>query len=184
MGDLIFVTGGARSGKSTFAEKTAKKAGRHTVYLATGIPFDEGMKARIARHQAERPADWSTIERYKNFGELIKNSDFMKSEVVILDCLTVMITNLMMDQDLDYDTCSTVEVDKVEVVIRNEIAELLAVCREKRLIMVTNELGMGLVPSYKLGSYFRDIAGRMNQYVAAEANEVYMTICGIPQKIK
>ncbi|HEY5537299.1 MAG TPA: bifunctional adenosylcobinamide kinase/adenosylcobinamide-phosphate guanylyltransferase [Acetobacterium sp.] len=184
MGYLIFITGGARSGKSTYAEKLAKQSSKSVVYIATAIAFDDGMKDRIAKHQEQRPALWETIEQYKNFENMKKDPAFKKAEIVLFDCLTVMVTNNMLDFPVDYDTCSMEKVSEVEEAIKIEVETLLDVCKEKTLIVVSNEVGLGLVPAYKLGSYFRDIAGRMNQLVASRADEAYLTVSGIPLKLK
>jgi len=184
MGKLTFITGGARSGKSHYAEKLAKESGEIVTYIATAIPFDEGMKARIKHHREQRPQEWETIEQYKNFSEIQNNQSFMKADVILLDCITIMVTNNMMDYDVDYDNCSMAVVEQVEAKIKKEIIELLKVCQNKKLIIVSNELGMGLVPAYKMGNYFRDIAGRMNQYIAAQADDAYFTVSGIPIALK
>ncbi|MBC3886851.1 bifunctional adenosylcobinamide kinase/adenosylcobinamide-phosphate guanylyltransferase [Acetobacterium paludosum] len=181
---LIFITGGARSGKSSYAEHLAKELSKPVVYIATAIAFDDGMKDRIAKHQAQRPENWGTIEQYNNFETLKDNPAFQKTDVVLFDCLTVMATNNMLDFQVDYDTCTMDTVSEVEASIKCEVERLLDVCKDKTLIMVSNEVGLGLVPSYKLGSYFRDIAGRMNQLVASRADEVYFTVSGIPMKLK
>lgn len=184
MRKLIVITGGARSGKSTFAEKIAGDLNKKVLYLASAIPFDEGMKDRIKKHQDQRPKEWKTIEAYHDFEGLAEDEDFKEAEVVLFDCLTVMVTNNMLDREIDYDTCSMAQLAKIEGDISLQVEDLLGVCQDKILIVVTNEVGMGIVPSYKLGSYFRDIAGRMNQLVAARANEVYLAVAGIPVKIK
>ncbi|MDO4288949.1 MAG: bifunctional adenosylcobinamide kinase/adenosylcobinamide-phosphate guanylyltransferase [Eubacterium sp.] len=184
MGKLTLVTGGARSGKSTFAEKSVKETGKRIVYIATAIAFDEGMKDRIKRHRAQRPAEWATIERYKDFEAMAQDPDFQTADTILFDCMTVMITNNMLELEEDYDHCSMDRVAEVEAEIKGQVQRLLKVCADKNLYVVSNELGMGLVPSYKLGNYFRDIAGRMNQMVAAAADEVYFTVSGIPLKIK
>lgn len=184
MGYLIFVTGGARSGKSTYAEKLAKQSSKSVVYIATAIAFDDGMKDRIAKHQEQRPVLWETIEQYKNFETMKEDLAFKKAEIVLFDCLTVMVTNNMLDFPVDYDTCSMEKVSEIEEAIKIEVETLLDVCKDKMLILVSNEVGLGLVPAYKLGSYFRDIAGRMNQLVASRADEAYLTVSGIPLKLK
>ncbi len=184
MGKLILITGGARSGKSSFAEKTAGDFNKKVLYLASAIAFDEGMKDRIKRHQDQRPKEWKTIEAYRDFKGLAKDHDFQEAEVVLFDCLTVMVTNNMLDGAIDYDSCTMAQLAKVEEDIGRQVEDLLELCRAKILIVVTNEVGMGIVPSYKLGSYFRDIAGRMNQLVAARAHEVYLAVSGIPLRIK
>lgn len=184
MGRLIFITGGARSGKSSLAEKMAKEFKQEVVYVATAIAFDEGMKDRIERHQKQRPQEWKTIEAYHDFERMLKNKHFREAEIVLFDCLTVMVTNNMLDQEIDYDRSSMDQVAAVEAAIQLQVEKLLAVTQDKITIIVSNEVGMGIVPSYKLGSYFRDIAGRMNQLVAKSADEVYLTVSGIPVKIK
>ncbi|WP_069649963.1 bifunctional adenosylcobinamide kinase/adenosylcobinamide-phosphate guanylyltransferase [Caloranaerobacter ferrireducens] len=186
MKNLILITGGARSGKSTLAEKLAKELGKNVVYIATAIPFDEGMIDRIEKHKNSRPKEWVTIERYRDFNELINNKDFIKADTILLDCITLMITNLLLESGLDFDRCSMFDVEKVEKNIIDEIEKLLFIVEKsnKRLIIVTNEVGMGVVPTFRLGNIFRDIAGRVNQYLARRAQDVYLTVSGIPIKIK
>ena len=186
MKKFILVTGGARSGKSTFAENKAKEIGENIVYIATSIPFDEGTKDRIKKHRQSRPSDWETIEKYKEFKNIDKNENFMNSDLILLDCMTLMVSNLMFENNIDYDNCDYNEIDEIERNIFNEVEELISTMERhnKKLIIVTNEVGMGIVPSYKLGSIFRDIAGRINQYLAGIASEVYLTVSGIPMKIK
>jgi len=184
MGHLIFVTGGARSGKSSYAENIAREAGKPVAYIATAIAFDDGMKDRIAKHQAQRPEQWGTIEQYKDFQTMTDNPIFEQAEIVLFDCLTVMTTNNMLDFPVDYDTCEMDKVAEIETAIKIEVEKLLDVCQDKTLIVVSNEVGLGLVPAYKLGSYFRDIAGRMNQLVAGRADEAYLLVAGLPLKLK
>lgn len=182
--DLTLVTGGARSGKSNFAEKIVKENGKNIIYIATAIAFDEGMKSRIKKHRKERPSSWHTIERYKDFYSLKENNKFKEADTIILDCITIMVTNLILEKNIDFDNTSMDEIDDLENEIFIEIKELLKVLDEKKVILVTNEVGMGLVPSYKLGSVFRDIAGRVNQYIAEKADKVYFIVSGLPMKIK
>lgn len=181
---MILITGGARSGKSTLAESIAKETGENIVYIATAIPFDDGMKDRIKRHRESRPRDWQTIEKYDDFQDIIENQNFINCDTVLLDCMTLMVSNLLLESGIDFEKCSYNDIDKIEKYIFNQINILLKVTREKKFIVVTNEVGMGLVPSYKLGSVFRDIAGRVNQHLAARSKEVYLTVSGIPIKIK
>ncbi|KPU27724.1 cobinamide kinase [Caloranaerobacter sp. TR13] len=186
MKNFILITGGARSGKSTLAERLAKELGKNVVYIATAIPFDEGMIDRIEKHKNSRPKEWATIEKYKSFDELINNKDFIKADIILLDCITLMITNLLLESGLDFDRCSMSDVEKVEKNIIDEIEKMLFTIEKfnKRLIIVTNEVGMGVVPTFRLGNIFRDIAGRVNQYLAKQAQDVYLTVSGIPIKIK
>lgn len=186
MSKLILVTGGARSGKSTYAEKLVSELSQHVTYIATGIITDEDMAARIEHHKKRRPSHWKTIESYKDFEKLTTDEAFVNSDVFLLDCLTVMMTNLMFDEPVDYDTCSMDEVNLIEIKIQSEIEKLLGVMAEhnKTLVLVSNEVGLGLVPAYRLGNLFRDIAGRMNQYVASRADSVLFIVSGLPLKLK
>lgn len=201
MGKGILVTGGARSGKSNYAETLAKGLGENILYIATSIPFDEEMKDRVRKHRESRPSHWITYEGYKSLGkvltqninELSMDSDANVTRIdkdidgVLLDCVTVMITNLMFDNpDMQRDDYSNVDFNLVESDILNEIKDLMRAVKEsdKTVIFVTNEIGFGIVPETKLGRAFRDIAGRVNQYIAAACDEVYLTVCGIPMRIK
>lgn len=181
---LRFITGGARSGKSSFAEKLIEESPGTTAYIATAVPFDDGMRDRIAQHRSRRPSEWATIEQYKNYRDLPDNPDFQQADNILFDCVTVMITNNMMDAGLDYDSCSMEQIHALEDSIRAEVEDLISVLSEKNAVIVSNELGSGLVPAYRMGNYFRDIAGRMNQEIAAAADEVYLTVSGIPVQIK
>lgn len=183
MGKIIMVTGGARSGKSTFAEKIARQR-PDVAYVATSIPFDEGMTHRIKKHREQRPSTWGTIEQWKDFHMVKDEEAYKESSLLLVDCLTVMITNIMFYSGLDFDECTSEDVDELEKEIIRQIDGLLALGEEKDLILVTNELGMGVVPAYKMANYFRDIAGRMNQRVGAAADEVYFVVSGIEMKIK
>lgn len=184
MGQLTMITGGARSGKSTYAEKIAKASNKRVTYIATSVPFDEGMKHRIKMHKLQRPKDWYTIEAYKDFEKIADIEAYRQGELFLVDCITVMITNLMFYSEVDFDNCSMADVDEVEKNIFSEIDNLVKLSREKDMIIVTNELGMGLVPSYKFGNYFRDIAGRMNQFIASKADNVSFIVSGLEMKLK
>lgn len=184
MGQLTMITGGARSGKSTYAEILAKESNKKIAYVATSIPFDEGMKHRIQKHREQRPKDWYTIEEYREFHKVKELEEYQKSEFLLVDCITVMITNLMFYSGIDFDICTMEDVDMVENQIFNDVKQLISLAEEKDMIVVTNELGMGLVPAFKFGNYFRDIAGRMNQYIASQSHNVYFVVSGIPMKLK
>jgi len=186
MKPLILITGGARSGKSTLAEKKALELGNKVVYIATAIAFDEGMKDRIKKHRLDRPANWITIEKYKDFADIIEDTNLKSSDLILLDCMTLMVSNLMLDSNLDFDNCSMEEINILENDIFKEVEALLSIIADgsKTVVIVTNEVGMGLVPSYRMGSIFRDIAGRINQYIARKADDVYLTVSGIEVKIK
>jgi adenosylcobinamide kinase/adenosylcobinamide-phosphate guanylyltransferase len=183
---IVMVTGGARSGKSAFAEKLAKESGLAVGYIATAAPFDADMRGRIARHQAQRPPEWPTFERHRGFEALELDARFGACGLLLLDCLTILVTNHMMDSALDFDTCALAEVDALEAGIAAEVDALLDMMERcgKRLIVVTNEVGSGLVPAYRMGNLFRDIAGRLNARVAQRADEAYCLISGLPLRLK
>lgn len=185
MGKIILLTGGARSGKSAFAEKLLKNK-NDVLYIATGIPFDSEMKDRIAKHRERRNKKWITAEAYKGLDDIInKNKNSIK--YILLDCVTLMINNLMLvDNNIDWNASGPEEIDKFENSIMNEIDRLLSAARDFKgsAIIVTNELGMGIVPAEPLGRHYRDIAGRANQVIADAADRVFLLVSGIPVKIK
>jgi len=183
---IVYVTGGARSGKSRFAEKRVSNFGDNIAYIATAVPFDEGMKDRILKHQKHRPKTWKTFERYKDWSEPDLVDDVIACDGILLDCITIMITNLMMETHFDFDTVSLSQIDEMEIMIHRQIKTLIALINANHLnaVFVSNEVGLGLVPDYKMGNYFRDIAGRVNQYLADISNEAYFLVSGIPLKLK
>ena len=193
---LIFVTGGAKSGKSKFAEEMLLKLNngkQKNIYLATSLVFDEEMKEKVRLHKKRRKDEWFTVETYKNFenelSNFFENNDKIKNNMLV-DCLTNMITNIIFEnQNIDWDNFEKKlyiqTLEKLNKNVENSVNKLLNVTNEfENVIIVSNELGMGLVPSYPLGRYFREIAGKMNQIVAEKADEVYLVVSGIPMKIK
>lgn len=185
MGRLILVTGGARSGKSSFAEKTVRSFGENILYIATSIAFDDEMKERIRRHRLQRPASWETLEAFCDFGRVLQG--ILKGrDAVLLDCITVMVSNIMLQKAMDWEGLSIEEMNEAEREVAGQVEVLLSIINEADMpfILVTNELGMGVVPPSVLGRAMRDIAGRVNQQLACAADEVYLCISGIPVKIK
>ena len=185
MSRIVYISGGARSGKSNFAEKKASVFHPHVAYIATAKPIDDEMVDRIKKHKLKRPEQWQTLEGYKDMDKLVSKIESDK-KVVILDCITIMVTNLMLEYNTDWDNIKPAEIECIESKIIDEINKLIKSIRERDLCLfvVSNELGMGLVPTYKMGRIFRDIAGRVNQLLAKEADEVYFMISGIPLKLK
>lgn len=183
---VTFVIGGARSGKSTFAEQKAKEYSNKVLYLATAAVTDHAMADRVKKHQAQRPESWSTLERYSNFQELINHKEFIECEAVIIDCITTLIGNFMFDSKIDFDSCKIEEVNKLEIKITQEVLDLIDVCNKnnKKLVIVSNETGMGVVPSYYMGNYFRDMSGRINREIAIKSDNMYFIFSGIPIKLK
>ncbi len=185
MSKVIMVTGGSRSGKSVIAEEKAKECGgRSVLYLATAIPVDEDMKERIRRHQERRDAEWGTYEGYRDLGQIVRHTE---KSTVLLDCVTVMITNFLFeDQERNFDEISSREIEDLESEVIMELSDLIKGIRDenKNLIIVTNEVGMSVVPSYRLGRVFSDMAGKANQFIASMADEVTLCVSGIPVRIK
>lgn len=173
MAKLILFTGGARSGKSTHAERYAKLQDRPVTYVATAEAGDQEMELRIAQHRKQRPTSWHTIEQTQQIGAAL--GAVAPQSVVLLDCLTLLATNILLTHT-----------SAPEAALQHEVEELLRVARERdlTLIIVTNEVGMGIVPEYPLGRLFRDIVGRVTQRIALEADEVYLVVAGIVVELR
>jgi adenosylcobinamide kinase/adenosylcobinamide-phosphate guanylyltransferase len=185
MGKLILVTGGARSGKSRYAEHLARDCGNDVLYVATSVPVDAEMRDRIQKHRRQRPACWSTYEGYQDLKRICRSGNSYAA--ILLECVTVMIANLMFERTgEDVEKLTAAELVEMEEAILAEFREFLdeAVLRQTPVIMVTNEVGFGIVPEHKMARIFRDIAGRVNQYLASRADEVYLVVCGLPVMIK
>ena len=178
-GKLIFITGGARSGKSNFAEKKAMSLGKLVAYLATAQAIDEEMTFRIKKHREKRLNTWETYEEPIKVRELMSCLGLEK-EVVLIDCLTLLTSNLFLREE------GKVEDSKWQEEILLEIKKLAEISYKvpAQVIIVSNEVGMGLVPDNPLGRVYRDILGRANSIIADKADEVFMMISGIPLKIK
>ena len=183
---IIFCTGGARSGKSEFAETLALSKEGQKGYIATGRAYDEEMKHRIHLHQERREKVWNNYEiPYAMSAEIQKVLD--ECSVVLVDCLTMWTTNLVLQ---DGEFTSQEDINNRERFILSEVQAVLDVIRshrgddEKTVIFVTNEIGLGIVPENKLARIFRDIMGRVNRMVAVEADEAYMTVSGMTIDIK
>ncbi len=169
MTEIILVTGGQRSGKSSYAQALAEKKSDAPVYLATARIWDEDFKARVKRHQSDRGEQWQTIE------EQIKISKYdFQGKVVLLDCITLWLTNIFYENKSVVDTSLTMA--------KSEWDKFIA--RDFTLIVVSNELGMGVHPENELARKFADLQGWMNQYIAKNAMHVNLMVSGIPVKIK
>lgn len=185
MGRLVLVTGGARSGKSSFAEETVCSMGDKILYIATATDFDDEMKERIRHHRQQRPSSWETLEAFRDFDRTL-HCRLDGRDAVLLDCVTIMVSNIMLQKAMDWEDLLVDEVNEVEKEVIGQVGILLSIIKEANIpfILVTNELGMGVVPPSALGRAVRDIAGRVNQQLARAADEVYLCISGIPMKIK
>ncbi|NLN14355.1 MAG: bifunctional adenosylcobinamide kinase/adenosylcobinamide-phosphate guanylyltransferase [Tissierellia bacterium] len=177
---ITLVTGGARSGKSSFAESLLADK-EDVVYMATSRIFDKEMEERIKLHRDSRPAIWRTFEGNYNLKEAIG-----EEKHYLLDCLTVLTSNIMFDITKDVEYIDYELQKRVEDKVLEEIKDLIQAVRAKdyNLVMVTNEVGYSVVPEHHISRVFRDIQGRINQRVAALSDEVYLVCCGIPVKIK
>ena len=177
---IILVTGGARSGKSSFAESLYKNK-EDVVYIATSKATDKEMEERIKHHRERRPSYWRTYEGNYNLVEAIG-----KEKNYLLDCVTVLTSNIMFDKTKEESYISSELQNIVEEAIYDELCSLIDTIKDKKynLILVTNEIGCSLVPENHIARVFRDIQGRVNQRVAALSNQVYLVSCGIPVKIK
>ncbi|MBV1757037.1 MAG: bifunctional adenosylcobinamide kinase/adenosylcobinamide-phosphate guanylyltransferase [Dethiosulfatibacter sp.] len=184
MAELILVTGGARSGKSTIAEKIFDNY-ETVLYIATSVPFDEEMKDRIMKHRERRDEKWRTIEIYQNFKQLENNHDFIACEGILLDCITVMLSNRFYYNEIN-ETTSLEEYEELEHSIIEDISRMIDLAKSygKKMVIVTNELGMGIVPVDRMTRMYRDIAGRLNQYIAKEADKVILAVSGIGVDLK
>lgn len=173
-GRVTLILGGARSGKSRFAEQLAASRGTCVTYLATAEAGDDEMRARIARHQAERPAHWHTVECPRDPAAALR-AHATNADCFLLDCLTLLVSNLLLADE-----------ESAEAAVRSATESLLTACREAGadLIIVSNEVGLGLVPEYPLGRLYRDLLGKANQWIAADADAVYYLIAGLPLEIK
>lgn len=185
MSKLVLVTGGSRSGKSTFAEGLCINQNNSTAYIATSTPFDEEMKDRVRKHKESRPDTWHTYEIYKDIYSIIESIS-SKHETVILDCITLLVNNLMFEYGIDFENTTSSETNKMETYIKNQVEKMVNEIEKTDLyfVIVTNELGMSLVPDNKLCRVYSDIVGRINQYISSKADEVYFVVSGIPMKIK
>lgn len=177
---ITLISGGARSGKSNFAESLYKDK-KDVVYIATSKILDEEMKERIDLHKKSRPKEWRSYEGnyclYKAIG---------KEKYYLLDCITILVSNIMYDMTKDIEYIDYKLQEDIENKVVLEIGKLIKKIKEKnyRLILVTNEVGDSIVPEHHISRVFRDIQGRVNQKIASISENVYLVCCGIPVEIK
>ena len=177
------IIGGARSGKSHFARELALRSGKLVLFVATAMAGDEEMKQRIEEHQRTRPATWRTLEVTTHVGSEIRQK-IGGAQVVIVDCITLLVSNIFSQYAVQ--TGKQMDAPLVEKKVTGEISELVECINhlDASFIMVTNEVGMGLVPANKMGRLYRDLLGKANQLLAQQADEVYLMVAGLPVKIK
>jgi adenosylcobinamide kinase/adenosylcobinamide-phosphate guanylyltransferase len=169
--EIVFITGGARSGKSAYALKEASRISGKKAYIATAEALDEEMQQRIENHKRRRGDEWITFEEPLKIAEVIKEIEG-KYSVIIIDCLTLWLSNIIHGNfDIIYE-------------IENLISTLCVTSHVSHIYIVSNEVGMGIVPDNELARKFRDMAGILNRKIAETADEVYVVLAGIPLKIK
>jgi adenosylcobinamide kinase/adenosylcobinamide-phosphate guanylyltransferase len=188
--ELILVLGGARSGKSSYAERLAAGMGERVLYLATAQAGDAEMRERILKHQAARPATWRTVDVPTGVGSAVRAAlEVEPADVVLVDCLTLLVTNVILqvlpdppsDEDLDQ-----LDEAAAQERVTAELDSLMEAFRAGEIpwIVVSNEVGLGLVPPYHLGRVFRDLQGWANQRLAAAADRAYFMVASLPLDLK
>lgn len=169
MRQIILITGGARSGKSSYAEKLALSLSPNPVYMATSRIWDEEFRQRVLRHQANRGPEWTNIEEEK---ELSRHQ--LEGRVILIECVTLWCTNFFFDLDAD--------IDKALTAAKEEFSRFTK--QNATFIFVTNEIGMGGTSENEVQRKFTDMQGWMNQYIAAQADKVILMVTGIPVNVK
>lgn len=172
----ILITGGARAGKSSFAQKLAAESGGKVLFVATAEARDEDMRRRIEKHQKSRPSNWKTLESPSEVAKAISQNGG-EYEVIVIDCITMLVSNVMLAAD-DERTAESAVINEIEALIK------AMQTKPSAFIVVSNEVGLGIVPDNELSRNYRDLLGRANQLMAQYADEVYFMVAGIPVKIR
>jgi len=199
MGKLTLILGGARSGKSTYAEMRAKELGGDNVlYVATSETKDGEMQQRVEKHRSERPSAWVTVETPRNVAKALRQAQDTvirqeggEAKVILLDCVTFLVANYLLEaagpEEDPFDDPSADPFDiQIEVDVIADVEDLVTYVKDADvdMLVVSNEVGLGVVPPYELGRAYRDILGRANQILARHADEVLLFVAGIPMKVK
>ena len=182
MSKSTLIIGGARSGKSHFAQELALKSGRPVLFVATATAGDEEMRQRIQEHQKARPVSWITLEATTHIGSQISQK-IGKAQTVIVDCITLLINNIFLQYS---EHTRQPDAPLIEKGVMAEIGELVDCIDQANasFIIVTNEVGLGLVPADRMSRLYRDLLGRANQVLAQRADEIYLMVAGMPLLIK
>ncbi|WP_346354295.1 bifunctional adenosylcobinamide kinase/adenosylcobinamide-phosphate guanylyltransferase [Azotosporobacter soli] len=175
---IILVTGGARSGKSRFAERYAERY-QQVLYVATAQVLDNEMERRVTLHKERRPAHWGSVEAWENPAAVLLEEGG-RQECILFDCLSLYVSNMMLSSQAPSD------VEERVIYMKEQFARLLAAAKQVSgtLIFVANEVGLGIVPDNAMAREYRDWAGLLNQEVAAIADEVYFTVSGLAVEMK
>lgn len=176
---MTLILGGARSGKSSYAQQLAERTDRSVTFLATAQALDQEMTSRIQKHRLERPTVWETLEIPCGIASHLPQ---IRSEVVVLDCITLLVSNLLMQ----FVSEDLVDEKPFMAAVHKEIEGLIAAVHEQNQVwfLISNEVGLGLVPPYQMGRVYRDALGWANQRLAREADKVLFMVAGIPMIVK
>ena len=190
---LIVILGGARSGKSAFAERLAASRGESVAFIATATAGDDEMRERIARHRASRPKGWHTLEEPLDLIRAVRQAAAL-ADVLLLDCMTLWLGNVLLqtsgqqekddESEVEFHTTGKLFDERASKEIEALLAVVNSLGPNKTLIVVTNEVGFGIVPAYFLGRLYRDTLGYVNQRLAQVAERVYLMVAGLAVDIK
>lgn len=178
-GKCVLVTGGARSGKSEFAEEYVESAGNKIIYIATAEVYDEEMRRRVATHKLRRPPNWETVEAPLRAHEAMRKAA-KTADAVLFDCVTMYLTNLMFQKETPKDA------GERQNYILAQIDELIDAASKgsATVVFVTNEVGLSIVPDNVVAREFRDLTGLINQRLALKCEEAYLVVCGLGIELK
>jgi adenosylcobinamide kinase / adenosylcobinamide-phosphate guanylyltransferase len=183
MKKVILLLGGARSGKSYYAQEEARKSGARVLFVATAEAGDEDMRLRIEKHKQSRPADWRTLEATGDIGRRIEEK-IRDEQIVIIDCITLLVNNIFCRYDeQQFEKMEDAVLEKQVLAEINVLVEGLQNI-DASFYIISNEVGLGIVPDNRMGRLYRDILGRANQILARNSDEVYLMVAGIPLRVK
>jgi adenosylcobinamide kinase/adenosylcobinamide-phosphate guanylyltransferase len=183
MKKIILLLGGARSGKSHYAQEYTRNNAEKVLFVATATAGDEDMKRRIGKHKKDRPASWNTLEAIEQIGKEIESTIF-NEDMVIVDCITMLVNNIFSRyNENQFESLDEGALENQVIVEINGLIECIKKL-EVSFVIVSNEVGLGLVPENRMGRLYRDFLGRANQMLAQNADEVYLMVAGIPLRVK
>ena len=179
----ILIIGGARSGKSRYAQELALQSPQPVLFVATAEAGDEEMRQRVKEHQEARPSAWSTLEVTTHVGSQI-HKRIAKAQTVVVDCITLLVNNIFSQHTDQFG--EPIDIPLIEKEVVAEVGELVDCINQANasFIIVTNEVGLGLVPDKRMGRLYRDLLGRANQILAQHVDEIYLMIAGLPLRIE